>query len=81
MHTHKPREREKERETGRQTDKEMENTTLYASTDLYEEYHPLWLVGMVVLSAISTLAAMAAKRLQKRIQARGINTATDPKYT
>jgi len=39
----------------------MENTTAYASTDSHEEYHPLWLVGMVVLSAISTLAAMAAK--------------------
>jgi len=58
----------------------MENTTSYSSTDSDEEYHPLWLVGMVVFSAISTLAAMAAKRLQKRIRARGINTAAELEY-
>jgi len=65
-HTHKQRE--------------MENTTSCASTDSHEEYHPLLLVGMVVLSAISTLAAITAKRLQKRIRARGINTAAESEY-
>jgi len=60
----------------------MENSTALplVSDCMSYEHEPLWLVGMVVLSAISTLAAMTAKRRQKRIRARGINAAAESEY-
>jgi len=68
----------------------MENSTLPVSANCimsYEEYHLLWLLGIVVISATSTLVAMIAERLRKRVLSRrdfgcppGINTAADPEY-
>jgi len=52
----------------------MENNTLSVAVNCimpHEEYHPLWLLAMPVISAV-TFVAMTAERFRKRIRARSL---------